>query len=95
VKVAKDLHSILTAEDAYQLYAKFFAAVIDAVRQSQDFTGPAGKSNILKRIEYEITRIIGEGSDPARDDSEPVEGVIEGILARSGEIIDARSSEVD
>ena len=96
VKIEKDLHSILTAEDAYQLYAKFFAAVIDAVRQSMDFKDPAGKAKILKRIEYEITRIIGEGAEPAgSDDFGSTEGIIEDILSRSGEVVDAGSSEVD
>lgn len=80
-KIAKDLHAILTAEDAYKLTAKLLGAIIAAVQQQPEIPDHA-KSTLLKRVEYEFTRIIGEGSGP-----EPV--------GSGREIIDSGSSEVD
>lgn len=55
VKIAKDMHAILTAEDAYDLIAQFFAIII---RHIDDPTK-------LKAIQYDITRLIGDRSDAA------------------------------
>ncbi len=74
-KIAKDLHAILTAEDAYKLVAKVQAAIISSVSQEPEIPDNV-KAHLLKRIEYEFTRIIGEGSG-------------EGIGGSVGEIIDA------
>lgn len=74
-KIAKDLHAILTAEDAYKLVAKVQAAIISSINQEPEISN-AVKAHFLKRIEYEFTRIIGEGSD-------------EEFSRGSGEIIDA------
>lgn len=60
-KVAKDLHAILTAEDAYKLTAKLLGAIIAAVQQQPEIPDNI-KAHLLKRVEYEFTRIIGEGS---------------------------------
>jgi hypothetical protein len=96
VKVAKDMQAIITAEDAYELTAKLFAAVIDAIRQSDDLEDMS-KSRILKRIEYEFTRTIGEDARaPAEEpDRGPIEGVVTEILRSRGEDGDTGSGEVD
>ena len=60
-KIAKDLHAILTAEDAYKLTAKLLGSIIAAVQQLVGVDDNI-KAGLLKRIEYEFTRIIGEGS---------------------------------
>ena len=74
-KIAKDLHAILTAEDAYKLVAKVQAAIISSINQEPEVPDRV-KAHFLKRIEYEFTRIIGEGSG-------------EEFGGGSGEIIDA------
>ena len=53
VKIAKDLQAILTAEDAYELVAEIFAAII---RLEDD-------PKKLKAYQYEFTRIIGDRPD--------------------------------
>jgi hypothetical protein len=50
VKVAKDIQAILTAEDGYELIAKITGVIIQVVNDP----------NQLKRIQYEITRLIGD-----------------------------------
>lgn len=58
VKIAKEINAILTAEEAYELTAKIFAAVISAVgAQAMD---NKQKGQLLNRIQYEFTRIIGD-----------------------------------
>lgn len=83
VKIAKDLRAILTAEDAYQLTAKIWGSVMDAVRQSE--VPDKSKSLILKRIEYEIVNIIGEDSRSGESDEDFVEGSFGEVLGGSGE----------
>jgi len=51
VKIAKDLKSILTAEDAYEMIAKVFAIIM----QIED------DPKKLKRYQYELTRMVGDG----------------------------------
>jgi len=60
VKVVKDIQAMLTAEDAYSLVADIFAAI---VRVSTKFNL---EPQVLKAIQYEFTRIIGE--EPVRED---------------------------
>lgn len=60
-KVAKDLHAILTAEDAYKLTAKLLGSMVAAVQQQVEIPDRV-KAQLLKRVEYEFTRIVGEGS---------------------------------
>jgi len=50
VKVAKEIHAILTAEDAYDLVAKLLASVIQIVDDP----------NKLKQIQFEFVRITGD-----------------------------------
>lgn len=94
VKIAKDLRAIMTAEDAYQLTARIWASVIEAVRQS-DVTDKK-KAEILKRIEYEIVNIIGED---ARRGEGSDDGVIDGsadeVFGGSEEDGVSRSSGLD
>jgi hypothetical protein len=51
VKVAKDLHAMLTSEEAYELVAKLLSAVLRVVSDPRQ----------LKAIQYEFTRITGDG----------------------------------
>lgn len=51
VKVAKDLHAMLTSEEAYELVAKLLAAVLRVISDPRQ----------LKAIQYEFTRITGDG----------------------------------
>ena len=74
-KLLKDIHASLTAEDAYKLTAKLLGAIIASVQQQPEIPD-AIKSRLLKRVEYEFTRIIGEGSG-------------EGTERVGGEVIDA------
>lgn len=55
VRVLRDIHAVMTAEEAYEMTAKLMAAVISAVDDPQT----------LKRIQYEFTRIVGDVSDDA------------------------------
>jgi len=55
VKILKDIHAVMTAEDAYEMVAKLMAAVITAVDDPKT----------IKRIQYEFTRIVGDVSDDA------------------------------
>jgi hypothetical protein len=61
VKIAKDIQAILTAEDGYELIAKITGVIIQVVNDP----------NQLKRIQYEITRLIGD--TPIGKD-EPING---------------------
>jgi len=51
VKIAKDLKSILTAEDAYEMIAKVFAIIMQIEDDPMK----------LKRYQYELTRMVGDG----------------------------------
>lgn len=84
VKVAKDLRAILTAEDAYELTAKLFASMMSAVSQEPRIPDNV-KSHLLKRIEYEFTRIIGDGESGERTDA----GLEEEVPGSVRETIDA------
>lgn len=52
IKIIKDLHSMLTAEDAYHLVAQLLAAVFEVVDDPQQ----------IKAIQYKFTSIIGDGN---------------------------------
>ena len=62
VKIIKDIKAILTAEDVYELTAQLLAAIISTVNQADGVTDHA-KMNILKRMQYEFTRIVGDKAD--------------------------------
>jgi hypothetical protein len=55
VKVLKEIHAIMTAEDAYELTGKLLAAVMRVVEDPRK----------MKQVQYEFTRIIGESGDNA------------------------------
>lgn len=57
VKILREIHAVMTAEDATELTAKLFAAVISAVDDPQ----------VIRRIQYEFARITGDVSDDARE----------------------------
>jgi hypothetical protein len=61
VKIAKDMHAILSAEDAYELVADIFAVILRIEDNPKK----------LKRYQYELTRIIGEGSVIEAEASDP------------------------
>lgn len=51
VKIVKDMKAIMTAEDAYQMVAKIFAIILEVEEDP----------NKLKRYQYEMTRLVGDG----------------------------------
>lgn len=80
VKIAKDIQAILTAEDAYELAAKLLGAIISTVNET-DIPAPV-KNLFLKRIQYEFTRIVGDGHN-------------QGIAGSGGEVIDSSADNLD
>lgn len=52
VKIAKDLRAIWTAEQVYELMAQIFAAIMRHVQDPM----------LLQRLQYEFTRISGDGA---------------------------------
>lgn len=84
VKIAKELKAILTAEDAYELAAKLLASVIQATQEV--VVDETSRSRLLKRIEYEFARLIGDGRI-GQDVERPGSG--------SREILDSVASVVD
>ena len=53
VKIVKDMHAMLSAEDAYTLVADIFGVIMNIEDDPVK----------LKRYQYELTRLIGERSD--------------------------------
>ena len=51
VKIAKDMKSIMTAEDGYQMIAKIFAIILELEDDPKK----------LKRYQYEFTQLVGDG----------------------------------
>lgn len=83
VKIAKEINAILTAEEAYELTAKLLGAVIGAVSAMQIEEGTKGK--LLKRMQYEFSRIVGDNFP----DDEPDEETQAGFGGSRAETIDA------
>lgn len=81
VKIIKDIKAVLTAEDAYELTAQLLAAIITTVNAAEDIPDKA-KLYIMKRIQYEFTRIVGGQS-------------AHGVGRSSPDDCDAESSPVD
>lgn len=76
VKVIKDIHAVLTVEDAYELTAQLLGAIISTTQGMEGVPDPV-KLHFLKRIQYEFTRIVGDrlgagagGSIPEDSDTE-------------------------
>lgn len=69
VKIAKDIQAMLTAEDAYELVADIFGVIIQAVNKFE--LDP----KVLKYIQHELTRIVGDGSvvEAERDGGEVID----------------------
>lgn len=67
VRVLKDIKAILTAEDANELTAKLFAANIAALNAM--VVSNEIRVKLLKRIEYEFRRIIGDLSPDSSPES--------------------------
>jgi len=59
VKIIKDIHAVLTVEDAYELTAQLQAAIIASVH-GMEGVGDDIKLHFLKRIQYEFTTIVGD-----------------------------------
>lgn len=81
VKVIKDIHAVLTVEDAYELTAQLLSAIITTIN-SENTIPDHTKVIILKRMQYEFTRIVGDkfstgsgGSGPETDDA--IGGVVD------------------
>lgn len=81
MKVIKEMKALLTAEDAYELAAKLLAAIISTTNSLVDLA-PESKSLFLKRIQYEFTRIVGDGFE-------------QGPGRGSAEVVDSESGEMD
>lgn len=84
VKIAKDLKAILTAEDAYELAAKLLGSIIEAVGTL--IVDDSLRGRLLKRIQYEFAKLIGDRSSREVDP---------GLGGSGGEIIDSVASTVD
>lgn len=80
VKIMKDLKAIMTAEDAYELSAKLLASIIATVNQAG--LEEKQRKYILNRIQYEFTRIVGDGDN-------------QGVAGSGPEDIDPGSDQVD
>jgi type I site-specific restriction endonuclease len=59
VKIAKEIKAIITAEEAFELVAKLMASIFSSVN-SMESISIHDKGIILKRIQYEFTRIVGD-----------------------------------
>ena len=64
VKIAKDLHAVMTAEEAYEMIAQFFGIIIKHVNDPL----------ALKAIQYELTQLIGDRSIVEAEASDAEEG---------------------
>jgi phage shock protein A len=84
VKIAKDLKAILTAEDAYELAAKLLGSIIEAA--GSIIIDDTIRGRLLKRIEYEFAKLIGDRSSREVDP---------GFGGSGREIIDSVASSVD
>lgn len=91
VRVAKDLKAIMTVEDGYQLTAKIWAAMMNAVRQAE--VPDKKKSEMLRTMEHEITKIIGERRERSRD--EIVDGTFDEVFGGVEEVSVSRPSGLD
>lgn len=92
VSILKTMRALLSAEDAYQLVATLQAAVFRAISYMGDEVPLAVRSRLLKRIEYEFTRIIGEEPESSEGADDSVEEGIDGSFSEAG---DTGSGEVD
>lgn len=60
VKIAKEIKAIMTAEEVYEMIAKVMAAIFSAVN-SMNTISLHDKGLLMKRIQYDFTRITGDG----------------------------------
>jgi hypothetical protein len=80
VKIIKDIHAVLTVEDAYELTAQLLGAIISTTQGMENIPDPV-KLHFLKRIQYEFTRIVGDRLGAGSGGSSP-----EDSGAESGEL---------
>jgi hypothetical protein len=80
VKIIKDMHAIMTMEDAYEFQAKLLNSIVTTVNY-MPITHEV-RVQFLQRIQYEFTRLIGESPD-------------RGLGASSGEDDDSGSDILD
>jgi hypothetical protein len=78
VKIIKDIHAVMTAEDAYELGAKLLAAIIETVGSLPEMPDKA-KSLFMRRIQFEFTRLVGDNLGG---------GTGEGTGGSAGEVLD-------
>lgn len=84
-KVMQSLRAILTAEDAYQLTAKILSSIMAAVNSLPDVSATV-KGRLLKRIQYDFIRLVGDRSSIETG---------AGLGGADGEILNAGSGEMD
>ena len=92
VKIIKDIHATLTAEDAYKLTAQLLAAIISTVQGTPEIPDHT-KINFLKRIQYEFTRIVGEKLDPRHRGSSEQDSDAEGSELDRARVLDPGDEE--
>ena len=80
VKIIKDIHAVLTVEDAYELTAQLLGAIISTTQGMENIPDSV-KLHFLKRIQYEFTRIVGDRLGAGSGGSSP-----EDSGAESGEL---------
>lgn len=62
VKIVKDIKAVITIEDAYKMTAKLLAAVVETVQTMTEMPDSL-KVTLIKRVQNELTKIIGEKPD--------------------------------
>jgi len=85
IKIAREIKAIITADEATEMLAKIMASIFSAVN-SMTTVSIHDKGIILKRVQYEFSRITGDYAD---------QETYEGTEPGGGEIIELRSSELD
>lgn len=78
VKIAKEIKAIMTAEEAAEMVAKLMASIFSAVN-SMETISLYDKGVLLKRIQYEFSRITGDNNDAT---------VVAGVESSQPETID-------
>jgi predicted nucleic acid-binding Zn-ribbon protein len=77
VKIVKEIHAVLTAEDAYELTAQLLGSIITCTNSMKEIPEEV-KFHFLKRIQYEFTRIVGDRVDQGNRRSDPESDEAEG-----------------
>ena len=80
VKIAKEIKAIMTAEEVYEMIAKVMAAIFSAVN-SMNTISLHDKGVLMKRIQYDFTRITGDSATVEDGSEEADAGVGASVCA--------------